>query len=706
MTRMREFHRYSRQALATLLAIAVLLPAATSQVQGTAGRAMVAPGSCRGQVAEYVMVLQHYAGRNYSAGPSPASMIRFRDTERNDPGQHETLAKLSETGTLLGAAFDNRRSTIYAASYLKYDGLTSPAGPDAIYSYDLGSGTLAHVGTLPAGGHKPLGDHRNMKLIGKAGLGDIDIDPESDTLLVVNLLDRQIYQLSLPDGAVITSFPIGSAAEPWAADGRPLGLAIREGWVYHGVVDSRESAPKAEIPHGYIYRSRPDGTEMAQVAQFSFDYPRRAVPWRKWERVPPDASLYAPPVGQPMIADIEFATDGAMVIGLRDRAMDMHNGEFYYDHSPQGDVLHGDREGDHWSVQTGLSDWYQDDTQFYRDASQGMLAAVPEADAVIATALGVASSPHRPGSSDHLASGAIWLDNQSRALLAHESTVNCPKCQGPMDQLGDVEAVCPAAVPPTDTPSPSPTPPPSPTATASSTATPSTTPTRLPNTPTPTSTATRLPVPIYLPLLLREACTPEQRRVDVVLVLDASLSMLEPAAPGGGQVKLEAARDAALSFLDALHLDKGDQAAVVAFNEKAVLLTGLTANRTALNSALASITSAAQTCIVCGMDAGAIELTALRRKAANAPVLILLTDGRSQPQPVSDAVERAAKAKGSGIRIYTIGLGADLDEAALMEMASGPDTYFHAPSAEELAAIYRQIAVDIPCPAGAFWGRR
>ena len=78
----------------------------------------------------------------------------------------------------------------------------------------------------------------------------------------------------------------------------------------------------------------------------------------------------------------------------------------------------------------------------------------------------------------------------------------------------------------------------------------------------------------------------------------------------------------------------------------------------------------------------------------------------NQPQPVSDAVERAAKAKGSGIRIYTIGLGADLDEAALMEMASGPDTYIHAPSAEELAAIYRQIAVDIPCPAGAFWGRR
>ena len=194
--------------------------------------------------------------------------------------------------------------------------------------------------------------------------------------------------------------------------------------------------------------------------------------------------------------------------------------------------------------------------------------------------------------------------------------------------------------------------------------------------------------------------------MDVVLVLDGSLSMLEPADLGSAQTKLDAAREAARSFLDALRLDQGDQAAIVAFNAQPALLTGLTADRSALDSALASITSAPQTCIVCGMDTGASELASTRRRPANAPVLILLTDGRSNPQPVTEAVARAAEAKAAGIRIYTIGLGADLDEAALREMASGPSLYFQAPTAQELAGIYREIAVDIPCPAGAFWGGR
>ena len=68
--------------------------------------------------------------------------------------------------------------------------------------------------------------------------------------------------------------------------------------------------------------------------------------------------------------------------------------------------------------------------------------------------------------------------------------------------------------------------------------------------------------------------------------------------------------------------------------------------------------------------------------------------------------KRQGLAKAAGIRIYTVGLGTDLDEAALREMASGPEAYRHAPSAAELAGIYRGIAVDIPCPGAAFWGGR
>lgn len=253
---------------------------------------------------------------------------------------------------------------------------------------------------------------------------------------------------------------------------------------------------------------------------------------------------------------------------------------------------------------------------------------------------------------------------------------------------------------------------PSPTASATNTPQP---PTRTPTlAPTPTSThmatatvtAMAKAEALYLPLLLIEHCAPGQRRVDAVLVLDASQSMLESAMPGSQQNKLDAAREAARAFLAAIQLDQGDQAAIITFNSRARLLTGLSADRTLLETALAGISPSLQTCIVCGMDAGAQELASDRRRAENAPVLILLTDGRSNPQPASEAVERAAAAKAAGIRIYTIGLGTDLDEAALREMASNPGLYFHAPVAQELAEIYRGIAVDIPCPASAYWAGR
>jgi len=69
-------------------------------------------------------------------------------------------------------------------------------------------------------------------------------------------------------------------------------------------------------------------------------------------------------------------------------------------------------------------------------------------------------------------------------------------------------------------------------------------------------------------------------------------------------------------------------------------------------------------------------------------------------------VARAAQAKQAGVVIFTIGLGSDLDDAALAAIASQPSYFYRAPTAEELHDIYRSIAVAIPCPAEQFWGRR
>jgi Mg-chelatase subunit ChlD len=180
--------------------------------------------------------------------------------------------------------------------------------------------------------------------------------------------------------------------------------------------------------------------------------------------------------------------------------------------------------------------------------------------------------------------------------------------------------------------------------------------------------------------------------------------MLEPTP--AGRSKLDAATAAARGFLDLLRLGTGDQAALVAFNATASLLVPLTADRAALDAAFGRIEVAQQTCLACGVETAAAEIDSPRREPANTPVLILLTDGRSNPRPAADAVARAAEAKARGVVVFTIGLGTDVDTDALAAIASRPDGFYQAPVGEDLAAIYGRIAVALPCPAGAFWGRR
>ncbi len=223
-------------------------------------------------------------------------------------------------------------------------------------------------------------------------------------------------------------------------------------------------------------------------------------------------------------------------------------------------------------------------------------------------------------------------------------------------------------------------------------------------TSTPTATATPVPQPVYLPLSLREVPCTRTQPADVVLVMDTSTSMEEPA--GDGRTKLEAARAAAGAFVELLRLDVDDQAAIIAFNSDARIVIGLSDDGVALVSALDGITTASQTCLVCGLEAAGEALASDSRIIANQPVVILLTDGRSNPRPASEAVDEAARLKADGVVIFTIGLGAELDDAALTAIASKPAFAFRASDGAALEAIYREIAVTLPGPADCYWGRR
>ncbi len=246
---------------------------------------------------------------------------------------------------------------------------------------------------------------------------------------------------------------------------------------------------------------------------------------------------------------------------------------------------------------------------------------------------------------------------------------------------------------------------PSPTTTATVTPTPTYTP--LPSaTPTPSPSPTSTPPPItvdlpvpppalYLPISLHLACHRLRQGADVVLVLDTSGSMR-------GR-KLADAKDAGLALVELMRLAPGaDQVALVRFDAAAELVHPLGADLARFAAALRSLDAREGTAIDQGLQAGWAELTGPRRAPANAPVMVLLTDGRQTGTPGAELVA-AASVRAAGVALYVIGLGPDVDADTLRAIAGQPERYRHAPGSADLAAIYRALGREIACPDSLRW---
>lgn len=220
-------------------------------------------------------------------------------------------------------------------------------------------------------------------------------------------------------------------------------------------------------------------------------------------------------------------------------------------------------------------------------------------------------------------------------------------------------------------------------------------------TPFPTASPTPPPPrPIYLPIAVKQSCVDETIATDIVIVMDNSGSMNEPAGAraeaGEGRTKLDAAIAAARTLVDRMR--EGDRAAVVVFHETAVLVQPLTSDVALLGERLEAIETESGTRIDRGLQAAIDELEGERKVEGNTRVIALLTDGRSSVDDEA-VLEVAAEARGVTDRVFAIGLGseAELDVELLRRIASAERDFFIAPSADELAAIYAQIALTLEC---------
>jgi len=230
-------------------------------------------------------------------------------------------------------------------------------------------------------------------------------------------------------------------------------------------------------------------------------------------------------------------------------------------------------------------------------------------------------------------------------------------------------------------------------------------PTATPVPPTATPTVTPRPSPT--------ACIPSVTHTDVSVVLDLSESMRRTTR--GGQTRLDAALAAAKELVGLLRLQPDargghDQVAISGFHREAFTAIGLTRDAAAVDATLQGLAQRLSrgTRLDLAFMQGQSALDAGPRVPGNTPAMVVLTDGQSSGVPADPGrtvdetvLERAARAKAAGTKVFTIGLGNadEIDRALLQTAASDPSLYFEAPDGDDLAAIYRQIAGSLTgCP--------
>ncbi|MFQ5460709.1 MAG: VWA domain-containing protein, partial [Anaerolineae bacterium] len=169
--------------------------------------------------------------------------------------------------------------------------------------------------------------------------------------------------------------------------------------------------------------------------------------------------------------------------------------------------------------------------------------------------------------------------------------------------------------------------------------------------PAPTPSITRAPAfrGVFLPLVSRGGCPVTGRPADMVLVLDASTTMLE--ATAGGRRKIDAALDGAAA-LAAMLPRGGKRLGVVAFNREARVLVDLTDNMRAVTEALAALEVAKGSRIDRGLTMAATLVPEPHGSGhPSRRVVVLASDGRPVGATAEDVLAAAGDLTAAGARL-------------------------------------------------------
>lgn len=187
--------------------------------------------------------------------------------------------------------------------------------------------------------------------VGKIAFGDMDMSNDGEHLFVVSLREHRLYRIAIdsdknpitnPTAADVLAFNLPN---PGCTGGvvRPFGLGVRGDDVYVGMVCDASISKQQSDLWAYVYKLNTLTNTFSPVIDFSLNYLRGLIsggeffrehsnwqPWNSdadWSNYNPDGIGEVFSLGtrwevvcpQPILSDIVFDDDGAIILGFLDR---------------------------------------------------------------------------------------------------------------------------------------------------------------------------------------------------------------------------------------------------------------------------------------------------------------------------------------------------------------------------------------------------
>jgi hypothetical protein len=292
----------------------------------------------------------------YSAGS--ADLATYSAAQYTSPAENPEGTK-AQVGSVFGLAYRRSTDTLYAAAFMKRHTGIGPGGTGAIYQIanvsNAAAGTPSVFATVPNAGadtHPTTSgggviweqDFNTFTVVGRRGLGGLEISEDGTRLFVVNLNNRELYEIPVATGVPVSR---GLIPNPTCTNGvgRPFALKMQRDTLYVGGLCTAENVGgTAANMQAYVYAYNPSTATFgaSPVLSFPLNYTRGCVDdgqsdptchageenaeWRPWVStlnfntldVDNDTQVVYP---QPIFTDIEFAGND-MILGFRDRIGD------------------------------------------------------------------------------------------------------------------------------------------------------------------------------------------------------------------------------------------------------------------------------------------------------------------------------------------------------------------------------------------------